>query len=69
MGNALGKANLTRRRSAAQRANSSPGERLARWAGKRELILPIPQGVALGLVNCRAFGPKIRVQRSKQKTA
>jgi hypothetical protein len=24
-----------------------------------ELILPVTQGVALGWVNCRAFGPKI----------
>jgi hypothetical protein len=38
---------------------------LARWAGKRELILRAPQGVALGWANGRAFGPKIRGQRQQ----
>ena len=57
-GNALGIVNRTGWFSTAQRANSSRGEALARWADKREMVLHASQGVALGWVNCRAFGPK-----------
>jgi hypothetical protein len=44
-GNALETVNTARQRPAAQQANESPGELLARWAGKRRLILPAPQGL------------------------
>ena len=66
-GNALGTVNHTRRFSTAQRANSSRGEPLARWADKREIVLHATQGVALGWANCRAFGPKVRAQRPRTK--
>ena len=65
----LGPGNATRWPSTAERANASPDELLARWAGKPQLMLPVPQGVALGLDELLGLRPKTRARCPEQPSS